>query len=66
VYLAAKVMPPRHQIMLVAITCAAPIIAHRLGDARILGYGQLFALLGAYVAVRHGIYFIGKGNERTS
>ena len=59
-YLAAKYLPPRQQIVLVAVSCAMPMAAAAAltsglvsgGAARILGYYQLFALAGAYLLVR--------------
>jgi len=59
-YLAAKYLPPRQQIVLVAVSCAMPIAAAAAltsglvsgAAARILGYYQLFALAGAYLLVR--------------
>ena len=59
-YLAAKYLPPRQQIVLVAVSCAMPMAAAAAltsglvsgAAARILGYYQLFALAGAYLLVR--------------
>jgi hypothetical protein len=65
-YLAARQLAPRQQIVLVAISCAMPMAAAAAltsglvsgGAARILGYYQLFALAGAYLLLRRRILHV--------
>ena len=52
-YLGAKALPPHRQALLLLISCVLPDVLRAAGDIKILGYGQLVALIGAYFIVRH-------------